>query len=60
MSAAERKIVHVRLHDRDDVSTSSEGAEPNRYVVVSPAAERADDSIRVSSAGSRARRRPRA
>jgi spoIIIJ-associated protein len=37
MSAAERKIVHLRLKTRDDVVTASEGAEPNRYVVVRPA-----------------------
>jgi spoIIIJ-associated protein len=36
MSPVERKIVHVRLHDRADVATSSEGTEPNRYVVVRP------------------------
>jgi spoIIIJ-associated protein len=37
MSAAERKLVHLHLKDRDDVVTSSEGAEPNRFVVVRPA-----------------------
>jgi spoIIIJ-associated protein len=37
MPAAERKIVHLRLKERSDVTTSSDGAEPNRYVVVSPA-----------------------
>ena len=36
MSAAERKIVHLRLKDREDVATVSEGAEPNRYVIVKP------------------------
>lgn len=36
MSAAERKIVHLRLQERDDVATSSEGNEPGRYVVVHP------------------------
>ena len=36
MSSVERKIVHVRLQDVDGVETSSTGAEPNRYVVVSP------------------------
>lgn len=38
MSAAERKVVHLRLKDRVDVSTESAGSEPNRHVVVSPAA----------------------
>ena len=37
MTASERKVVHVRLRDFEGVETSSEGAEPNRYVVVSPA-----------------------
>jgi spoIIIJ-associated protein len=37
MSAAERKIVHTALQDRGDVTTGSEGDEPNRYVVVEPA-----------------------
>jgi spoIIIJ-associated protein len=36
MSAVERKIVHLRLKDVEGVETSSAGAEPNRYVVVSP------------------------
>jgi spoIIIJ-associated protein len=38
MSAVERKIVHLHLQDREDVETSSEGTEPNRYVVVKPIA----------------------
>lgn len=37
MSAAERRIVHQRLRDREDVETHSEGDEPRRYLVVSPA-----------------------
>ena len=36
MSAVERKVVHVHLQDLAGVQTSSEGAEPNRYVVISP------------------------
>jgi spoIIIJ-associated protein len=36
MTAVERKVVHVRLKDVDGVETSSEGTEPNRYVVVAP------------------------
>jgi spoIIIJ-associated protein len=34
MTAIERKIVHLRLKEFPGVETSSEGAEPNRYVVV--------------------------
>jgi spoIIIJ-associated protein len=37
MSAGERKVVHERLKDVAGVQTASEGAEPNRYVVVLPA-----------------------
>jgi spoIIIJ-associated protein len=37
MTAVERKIVHVYLEPRADVATSSEGNEPHRHVVVSPA-----------------------
>ena len=39
MTAVERKIVHLRLKELDGVETTSEGTEPNRYVVVHPAAE---------------------
>jgi spoIIIJ-associated protein len=37
MTAIERKVVHERLKDVPGVQTTSEGAEPNRYVVVLPA-----------------------
>jgi spoIIIJ-associated protein len=37
MTAMERKVVHERLKGVEGVETSSEGTEPNRYVVVSPA-----------------------
>ena len=40
MTAVERKIVHVRLKEFAGVVTTSEGTEPNRYVVISPAAQR--------------------
>lgn len=39
MTAVERKVVHLRLKEYDGVETTSEGTEPNRYVVVHPAAE---------------------
>jgi spoIIIJ-associated protein len=39
MTAVERKVVHLKLKEVDGVETSSEGTEPNRYVVVHPAAE---------------------
>ena len=34
MTAVERKVVHVHLKEFDGVETTSEGTEPNRYVVV--------------------------
>jgi len=37
MPASERRVVHEYLRDRDDVSTHSEGEEPDRYLIVSPA-----------------------
>jgi spoIIIJ-associated protein len=37
MSAAERKIIHTSLEAVADIATSSEGVEPDRYVVVDPA-----------------------
>lgn len=36
MTAVERKIVHVRLKEFSGVETTSEGTEPNRYVVIQP------------------------
>jgi spoIIIJ-associated protein len=39
MPASERRVVHEFLRDRGDVETHSEGDEPERYLVVSPAAE---------------------
>jgi spoIIIJ-associated protein len=37
MSPADRKIIHDAMNDIDGVTTSSEGEEPRRRVVVSPA-----------------------
>ena len=37
MTAVERKIVHLKLKEIDGVETTSEGTEPNRYVIVLPA-----------------------
>jgi spoIIIJ-associated protein len=36
MTAVERKVVHLRLKEFDGVETSSEGTEPNRFVVIAP------------------------
>lgn len=36
MPASERRIVHEFLRDREDVSTHSEGEEPERYLIVEP------------------------
>jgi spoIIIJ-associated protein len=37
MRAAERKIVHLYLRERTDIETHSEGDEPDRRLVISPA-----------------------
>lgn len=37
MVASERKLVHEHLRERGDVDTHSEGDEPDRHLVVSPA-----------------------
>ena len=37
MPPFERRIVHEYLRERGDVETHSEGDEPERYLVVSPA-----------------------
>jgi spoIIIJ-associated protein len=39
MTAIERKVVHERLKEFEGVETSSEGTEPNRYVVIFPAGD---------------------
>ena len=36
MTAVERKVVHVALKDYPGVETTSEGTEPNRFVVIDP------------------------
>ena len=36
MNASERKLVHEYLKDRADLETYSEGAEPDRHLVVAP------------------------
>jgi spoIIIJ-associated protein len=37
MNAAERRVVHEYLRDREDIETHSEGDEPARRLVVTPA-----------------------
>jgi spoIIIJ-associated protein len=39
MNAVERRVVHEYLRDRDGVETYSEGAEPDRHLVVAPVDE---------------------
>jgi len=38
MNAVERRVVHEYLRDRDGIETYSEGAEPDRHLVVAPVA----------------------
>ena len=37
MTASERRLVHETLRERGDVDTHSEGDEPDRHLVVTPA-----------------------
>jgi spoIIIJ-associated protein len=48
MSAAERKVVHLALADREDVTTSSDGREPERFVVVWPQGTGPADAVPVT------------
>ena len=48
LNPMERRIIHTALVDHPDVETYSEGDEPNRYVVVSPAHGRAAPDNRAS------------
>ncbi|HJV47107.1 MAG TPA: RNA-binding cell elongation regulator Jag/EloR [Bacillota bacterium] len=34
MSSHERKVIHTRLQERRNISTYSEGRDPNRYIVI--------------------------
>jgi spoIIIJ-associated protein len=36
MNAAERRIVHMALRERSDVTTDSRGEDPKRYIVIMP------------------------
>lgn len=36
MNAYERRVIHTKLSDWRDVTTESEGEEPNRFVVIKP------------------------
>lgn len=37
MNAVERRVVHEYLRDREGIETYSEGAEPDRHLVIAPA-----------------------
>ncbi len=39
MPSFERKIIHTILHDHSEVSTYSDGKDPNRYIVIKPEKE---------------------
>jgi spoIIIJ-associated protein len=53
MSSWERRIIHMALQDNDEVTTASEGEEPNRKIVVYPSGSP------VRRRNFRKRRRPR-
>ncbi|MCL6441990.1 MAG: protein jag [Alicyclobacillus sp.] len=54
MSAADRKIIHTFLQEHKGVTTTSEGTEPNRKVVIVPleASTTSSQRFRVSQRGS--------
>jgi len=39
MNAVERRVVHEYLRDREGIETFSEGAEPDRHLVIAPASD---------------------
>ncbi len=43
MPAAERRVIHMLLAERNDVTTYSEGTDPDRCVVIAPGDEEDDD-----------------
>jgi spoIIIJ-associated protein len=45
MTAVERKVVHLHLRDEPGIETASEGAEPNRYVVIRPVTPREPSTV---------------
>jgi len=45
MTAVERKVVHLHLRDEPGIETASEGAEPNRFVVIRPVAPREPSAV---------------
>lgn len=53
MNPFERKVIHSALSDVEGVKTESEGAEPNRYVVIIPENLKSDKSERYGKAPSK-------
>ena len=56
MNPYERRIIHAALSKREDVSTQSEGKEPNRYIVVIPANLEDPDAPAINARNDRDRR----
>lgn len=53
MAPYERRIIHSALADRKDVTTESDGKEPNRHVVIVPGELASDEPIDASFKGKR-------
>ena len=53
MAPYERRIIHSALADRKDVTTESDGKEPNRHVVIVPGELTSDEPIDASFKGNR-------
>lgn len=56
MNPYERRIIHAALSEREGVSTTSEGKEPNRYIVIVPDNLEDADAPAIPARNDRARR----
>ena len=56
MNPYERRIIHAALSNRTDVTTESEGKEPNRYIVVIPENLADPDAPAIEARGERRER----
>ena len=58
MNSVTRRLVHAVLSDRKDVSTKSEGKEPNRYIVIFPASRKNNEKKGEARSDSLEARKP--
>ena len=48
MNPFERRVIHTALQENNDVTTTSDGSDPNRYVVIHPVKTTGDSNIHSS------------